>query len=276
MFEEAIEENKEDQAVVDVLKEQLQPLLEEKEHFTNSNMEYMKKLYEKTGIVDYSRNLVRIPLDKRINSFYDDLILEVLFYDDIAVNKGQFDTYKSLETQEERRNFIKANTEITHFGLVVNGRGNNQVATIGLMGKLDFDNERVKQSGIVLLGEEYADFNTLTLKKTMEIQNNDLRQFFQTKIDLDKENMKLLATATIGTDEYKVFQSKEKDSRGNKMLFIRYVCPSTQRVYYNSINKQFISFSEYYKENDFESYIYAWWNVCHVGADPKAGLVGRC
>ena len=92
MFEEAIEENKEDQAVVDVLKEQLQPLLEEKEHFTNSNMEYMKKLYEKTGIVDYSRNLVRIPLDKRINSFYDDLILEVLFYDDIAVNKGQFDT----------------------------------------------------------------------------------------------------------------------------------------------------------------------------------------
>ena len=276
MFEEAIEENKEDQAVVDVLKEQLQPLLEEKEHFTNSNMEYMKKLYEKSGIVDYSRNLVRIPLDKRINSFYDDLILEVLFYDDIAVNKGQFDTYKSLETQEERRNFIKANTEITHFGLVVNGRSNNQVATIGLMGKLDFDNERVKQSGIVLLGEEYADFNTLTLKKTMEIQNNDLRQFFQTKIDLDKENMKLLATATIGTDEYKVFQSKEKDSRGNKMLFIRYVCPSTQRVYYNSINKQFISFSEYYKENDFESYIYAWWNVCHVGADPKAGLVGRC
>ena len=276
MFEEAIEENKGDQAVVDVLKEQLQPLLEEKEHFTNANMEYMKKLYEKTGIVDYSRNLVRIPLDKRINSFYDDLILEVLFYDDIAVNKGQFDTYKSLETQEERRNFIKANTEITHFGLVVNGRSNNQVATIGLMGKLDFDNERVKQSGIVLLGEEYADFNTLTLKKTMEIQNNDLRQFFQTKIDLDKENMKLLATATIGTDEYKVFQSKEKDNRGNKMLFIRYVCPSTQRVYYNSINKQFISFSEYYKENDFESYIYAWWNVCHVGADPKAGLVGRC
>ena len=59
------------------------------------------------------------------------------------------------------------------------------------MGKLDFDNERVKQSGIVLLGEEYADFNTLTLKKTMEIQNNDLRQFFQTKIDLDKENMKV-------------------------------------------------------------------------------------
>ena len=55
------------------------------------------------------------------------------------------------------------------------------------------------------------------------------------------------------------------------MLFIRYVCPSTQRVYYNSINKQFISFSEYYKENDFESYIYAWWNVCHVGADPRTG-----
>lgn len=276
LFNDAIEENSADQAVVDVLKEQLQPLLEEKEHFTKSNMEYMKKLYKETGIVDYSRNLVRIPLDKRINSFYDDLILEVLFYDDIGVNNGQFETYKSLETQEERKEFIKANTEITHFGLVVNGRSNNQVATIGLLGNLDFDNERVKQSGIVLLSEKYADFGTLNLKKTMEIQNNDLRQFFQTKIDLDKEDMKLLAKATIGTDEYKVFQSKEKDGRGNKMLFIRYVCPSTQRVYYNSINKQFISFSEYYKENDYESYIYAWWNVCHVGADPKEGLAGRC
>ena len=70
MFEEAIEENKEDQAVVDVLKEQLQPLLEEKEHFTNSNMEYMKKLFmKKTGIVDYSRNLVRIPLIRELTLF---------------------------------------------------------------------------------------------------------------------------------------------------------------------------------------------------------------
>lgn len=276
MFEEAIEENKADQAVVDTLKEQMEPLLEEREHFNKSNMEYMKKLYKETGLVDYSRNLIRIPLDKRINSFYDDLILEVLFYDDIGVNAGQFDTYKTLETQEARKEFIKKNIEITHMGLVVVGRSNNQVATIGLMGKLDFDNERVKQSGIILLDEKYADFNNLTLKDTMKVNNNDLRQLLQTKIDLDKEDMEQLSVATIGSDEYKIFQSKETDGRGNKMLFIRYVCPSTQRVYYNSINKQFISFSEYYKEDDYESYIYAWWNVCHVGADPKAGLAGRC
>ena len=276
MFEEAIEENKNDQAVVDTLKEQLQPLLEEKEHFNKSCMSYMKELYAKTGVVDYSRNIVRIPLDKRINSFYDDLVLEVLFYDDIGVNAGQFDTYKALETQEARREFIKANTEITHFGLVVLGRSNNHVATIGLLGDLNFDDERVKQSGIVLLGSEYADFNSLTLKKTMDVQNNDLRQFLQTKIDLDKENMKVLAEAVIGTDDYKILESKEKDGRGNKMLFIRYVCPSTQRVYYNIINKQFIAFSEYYKEEDYKSYIYAWWNVCHVGADPMEGLAGRC
>ena len=276
MFNEAIEENKADQAVVDTLKEQLQPLLEEKEHFNKSNLQYMKKLYEETGVVDYSRNLVRIPLDKRINSFYDDLILEVLFYDDIGVNAGQYDTYKTLDTQEARRDFIKSNTEITHFGLVVNGRNNNQVATIGLLGKMDFDNERVKQSGIILLDERYADFGNLTLGETMKVQNNDLRQFLQTKIDLDKEDMKVLAETVIGSDDYKILESNEADGRGNKMLFIRYVCPSTQRVYYNTINKQFIAFSEYYKEDDYKSYILAWWNVCHVGADPTKGLAGRC
>lgn len=276
MFEEAIEENKADQAVVDTLKEQLQPLLEEKEHFEKSNMAYMKKLYKETGLVDYSRNLIRIPLDKRINSFYDDLILEVLFYDDIGVNAGQFDAYKTLETQEARREFIKKNIEITHMGLVVVGRSNNQVATIGLLGKLDFDNERVKQSGIVLLDNKYADFNNLKLKDTMKVTNNDLRQLLQTKIDLDKEDMTLLSDTNIGNDNYKIYETKEKNDRGNKQLFIRYVCPSTQRVYYNTINKTFLEFSKYFKADDYDTYALAWWNVCHVGADPKEGLAARC
>lgn len=276
MFEEAIEENKADQAVVDTLKEQLQPLLEEKEHFEKSNMAYMKKLYKETGLVDYSRNLIRIPLDKRINSFYDDLILEVLFYDDIGVNAGQFDTYRTLETQEARREFIKKNIEITHMGLVVVGRSNNQVATIGLLGKLDFDNERVKQSGIILLDNKYADFNNLKLKDTMKVSNNDLRQLLQTKIDLDKEDMTLLSDTNIGNDNYKIYETKEKNDRGNKQLFIRYVCPSTQRVYYNSINKTFLEFSKYFKADDYDTYALAWWNVCHVGADPKEGLTARC
>lgn len=275
MFEEAIAENQNDKEVVDTLQEQLQPLLEEREHFTKSCMKYMKELYKKTGLTDYSRNLIRIPLDKRINSFYDDLILEVLFYDDIGVNAGKYDEYRALTTQAERREFIKQNIEITHFGLVVLGRSNNQVATIGLLGKLDFNNERVKQAGIILLPEKFADFSSLTLAETMTItQNNDLRQLLQSKIDLDKEKMKKLAEWNMCSDEYRLYLNEDK-KRKTKEYFIRYVCPSTQRVYYNPINTEYLSYSEYFKENDYKSWLISWWNVTHLGANPMADEYNR-
>ena len=283
MFEEAIEENKDDKDVVDTLKENLQPLLEEKEHFENSCMEYQKNLYEKTGLTDYSRNIMRISLDKKINSFYDDLILEVVFYDDIAVPKGKYSEYKALSTQEDRRNFIKAHTEITHLGLVVlNNQRNQDIATIQLLGDLNTEDERVKQSQIILLDSRFADFNSLTLADTMSItQNNDLRQILQAKIDLDKENMEVLADLDIRGSNYKLLKSSvtntdEYRSSRSKDLFIRYVCPSTERVYYNPINTQFLTYSEYFKEGDYDSYLYAWWNVCHVGANPMEGKMARC
>ena len=284
LFEEAIEENKEDSAVVETLKENLQPLLDEKEYFNNTCMKAQKELYAKTGLTDYSRNLVRIPLDKKINSYYDDLILEVAFYDDIAVPKGQYETYKTLETQEARRNFIKENTEITHLGLVVLNKSRNQdVATIQVLGDLNKDDDRVKQSQLILLDSKFADFNTLTLADTMEIsQNNDLRQLLQSKIDLDKENMELLADLDIRGSNYKLFKNSTTNKEGSyfssrqKDMFIRYVCPSTGRVYYNPINTEFLAYSEYFKEGDYNSYLEAWWNVCHVGANPREGMMARC
>ena len=286
LFEEAIEENKDDAAVVETLKENLQPILDEKEYFSNTNMAYQKELYAKTGLTDYSRNLVRIPLDKRINSFYDDLILEVAFYDDIAVPKGKYEEYKALSTTEQRREFIKNNTEITHLGIVVlNNQRNQDIATIQLMGKLNVDDDRVKQSNLILLDSRFADFNSLTLADTMEVsQNNDLRQLLQSKIDLDKENMDVLADLDIRGSNYKLLKSdvmknKEEDSwssRRAKDMFIRYVCPSTERVYYNPINTEYLRVSEFFKEGDYDSYLLAWWNVCHVGADPTKGMMARC
>ena len=59
-------------------------------------------------------------------------------------------------------------------------------------------------------------------------------------------------------------------------MFIRYVCPSTGRVYYNPINTEFLAYSEYFKEGDYNSYLEAWWNVCHVGANPREGMMARC
>ena len=277
MFQEAIMENREDDDIVKVLKEQMKPLEEEREYFLKSSMQYQKELYKKTGVIDYSRSFIRIPLDKRINSFYDDLILEVVFYDNIGVNNGDYDTYKRLETQEERKNFIIENTEITHLGLVILSKStSNQLATIALMGSLDFDNERVRQSGITLLSQEFADFDKLTLAKTMKLGNNDLRQLFQTKIDLDKEDLKLLSDIDIKGDNYKLYKLKKEEDQRHNTLFIRYVCPSTQRVYYNSINTEYLKYSDYFKENDYTSYIKSWWNVTHLGTKIEEGTFTRC
>ena len=283
MFEEAMKENSNDEAVVNTLRENLQPLLDEKFYFENSCMQFQKELYAQTGVTDYSRNIIRIPLDKKINSFYDDLILEVVFYDDIAVPKGKYAEYKALSTKEDRKAFIKANTEVTHLGLVIlNNQRNQDIATIQLLGDLNRNDERVAQSGLILLDSQYADFNSLTLADTMAItQNNDLRQILQSKIDLDKEDMQVLADLEIRGSNYKLLKSSIQTNEGytssrEKNLFIRYVCPSTERVYYNPINTQFLQYSEYFKEGDYDSYLYSWWNVCHVGANPMEGKMARC
>lgn len=276
MFEEAIREDCADPTIVETLRKQLEPILEERTHFTNSCMAYQKKLYAETGLTDYSRNFVRIPLDKKINSYYDNLYLDVLFYDDIAVIKGRYEEYSKLKTKEERRKFIVENTEITNlaFAVLDNSRS-KQIAEILILGDFASD-ERVQQSNIITLDKRFADFDKLTLKETMEVrQNNDLRQLLQTKIDLDKENMKLLADLEIRNSNYKLFRAKDLSDDNEKMLFIRYVCPSTGRVYYNPINTTYLAYSEYFKEDDYDSYLEAWWNVCHVGANPREGRMIR-
>ena len=275
LIEEGIEELKSDEEAVASLEEQLQPLLEEKEHFENSCMSYMKDLYEKTGRTDYSRNLVRIPLDKKINSYYDDLILQVGFYDDIAVAKGKYDEYRKLKTQEERKQFIIMNTEITHLALVIlSANSEYPIAVIAVKGELNMDDSRGQSTNVTLLPEKFSDFGTLTLAETIKCtNNNDLRQLLQSKIDLDKEDMKLLADMNIRGNNYKLLEAKAKPGH---YIFIRYVCPSTQRVYYNLINKRFLEYSEFYNENDYSSYLEAWWNVCHVGANPREGRMSRC
>ena len=275
LIEEGIEELKNDKDAVESLTEQLQPLLEEKEHFENSCMSYMKELYARTGKTEYSRNLVRIPLDKKINSFYDDLVLQVGFYDDIAIAKGHYDEYKELKTQAERIDFIKKYTEITNLSFVIlSNNSEYPIAVIAIKGELDEDDPRAKAGNVTLLPKKYSDFDKLTLADTVACtNNNDLRQLLQTKIDLDKENMEVLADMDIRGSNYKLLKANAK--QGN-CLFIRYVCPSTERVYYNIINKQFLAHSEFFEEDNYESYLEAWWNVCHVGANPREGRMARC
>ena len=286
MYEEAIEENKSNEPCVEALTKQLDFLKKEREMFLNSNMKEQKRIYKETKAVDYSRNAIRIPLDKRINSFYDDLILEVLFYDDVAVPKGKYKAYKKLKTFEERREFIEANTEITHMGFAYIRNGNH-VATIGILGKLNFNNSRVKNNDLTLLEHKFSDFNNLRLADTNEIKNNDLKQYLQSKLDLDKETcMEKLAEKFVGNDNYQILRDTSSPSNsdsnnlrwGSSMsdLYIRYICPSTERIYFNNLNLRNLELSEYYKKDDYESYIDAWWSINNLGADPNQKAMIRC
>lgn len=272
MYREAISEVKDDPECAKVLEEQLKLLEEEHDLLVNMNMESQKETYkkQKTGI-DYARSCVRIPLDKLVNSYYDDFVLEVAFYDDIAVSKGKFKEYAKLKSTEERKQFIKDNTEITHMGLAF-FVGEEHKATVELLGKINMESAEAKDLGITLLDSRYSDFDTLSLKDTMEISNNDLSQLFQSKIDLDKENMTVLADKMVGYDNYKIL----KPDDGSETYFIRYICPSTGRVYFNELNLSNLQISEYYKPSDYDSYIYSWWSINNLGADPFGKAMWRC
>ena len=169
---------------------------------------------------------------------------------------------ESLETAQEKIEFVKNNVEFTHlalgpvespsWGIVLYGENTGKLQTNG--------------STQMVLPREFADFKNLTLTKTMEIRNNDLMQRLQTKIDIDKENLEVLDTKYVGEDEYKILKAPE----GNRVsYFIRYVCPSTGRVYFNDIDERSLSESEkYYRRGDVTSFIYAWWHINNCGEDP--------
>ena len=57
-------------------------------------MIFQKELYKKTGTTDFCRSFVRIPLDKKINSYYDDFSLDIVFYDDVCTPLGKYNEYK--------------------------------------------------------------------------------------------------------------------------------------------------------------------------------------
>ena len=270
LYQKAIANPETDKECLDALNEQLQFLKEEREILAKNNMANQKKLYKTTGAIDYARTAIRVPLDKKINSYYDDFVLEVLFYDDISVLNGRYDEWKKLETKEERIAFIKANTEITHMGLTYLNQGRH-VATIGLLGELNFNDPRIEEASITILPHKFSDFNKVTLADTNLIKNNDLKQFIQSKIDLDKEEaLKLLADKNVGTDNYKIL------SVDNNEFYIRYICPSTGRIYFNNLNLRNLRLSPFFKEDDYSSYIDAWWNLNNLGADPYGKAMIRC
>lgn len=266
IYKEKLSENIEPD-VRNSLNKQLNYLIEGARHIANSNKYYQKELYRVMHSTDYARTTIRIPLDKKINSYYDDFTLEVVFYDDVCTLSGKFDEYSQLHTEKERREFIIDNIEITHMGLLYL---NNErlVSIIALMGSLNTSDPRVIESGVVLLPQKFSDFDKLALKDTSSIDNNDLKQFIQSKIDLDKENMQELSSQVIRGDRYSIHQS-QPDQNGKVDLYIRYTCRGTGRVYYNMLNLNNLSLSSYYEQDNYDTYSKAWWDLNTLGGNPE-------
>jgi hypothetical protein len=268
--------NKEsDETVKSSLHKQLAYLEQGVKHLVNSNMKYQKKLYAETKSTDYCRTIVQIPLDKRINSYYDDFTLEVALYDDVCTLNGKFEEFKTLKTSNDRLEFLKENTKITHMSLVWLREG-RRICMIALEGKLNTSNPRVTESEVTMLDQKFSDFDKLTLKDINSIDNNDLKQFLQDKIDLDKENMEELSSLLIRGDVYSIYKSHPDKNRTSD-FYIRYTCRSTGRVYYNMLNLNNLKLSSYFKEDDYDSYSKAWWNLNTLGGNPDDNRpVVRC
>lgn len=268
MYEEALKTGNLGSDAVRSLQEQLQYLYECLPHLMKSNMKYQKELYAKTGTPNFCRSVLRIPLNKMINSYYDDLILEVLFYDDVCTPAGKISKYNQLTSKEDRKKFLKENTEVTHMSLVFAPNGKTR-AILAIKGELNFKETRIKDCGIDLLSSKFSDFKNLRLADINVLDNNDLKQFLQEKIDLDKENMEKLSSQIIRGDLYEIFKN-END------FYIRYICRSTGRIYYNRLNLNNLSISSYFKSDDFNSYARAWWNLNTLGGNPAGDPVIRC
>ena len=203
-----------------------------------------------------------------INSYYDDLILEVLFYDDVCTPTGKISKYNQLTSKEERKQFLKENTEITHMALVFAPNGKTR-ALLAIKGELNYKEARIKDCGIDLLSPKFSDFQNLRLADINEVDNNDLKQFLQEKIDLDKENMEKLSSQIIRGDLYEIFKNGDD-------FYIRYICRSTGRIYYNRLNLRNLEISKYFDRNVFDSYARAWWNLNTLGSNPDGDSVIRC
>jgi len=222
------------------------------EHF---DIEHQKAEYNATGDVFASRTFTEIPLNKELNGLYDDFNAIVLFYDNLT-NDEIITKLENAPTLEEKKQIVKDNTEITHILLAL---GDNSRASIALMGKLDEVYSDITNDSAQVLPAKYSDFGAITLQDCENIKNNDLAQIVQERIDMDKENLVLEAELIIKGEEYKIFKSPYTNKE-----YIRYVCPSTQRVYYNVLNFEYLKESKYFEEGNAESYIKAWYSIANL------------
>ena len=144
-----------------VMKEHLNYLYQALKHLQSSNMEYQKELYKKTQRTNFCRSVVQIPLKRKISSRYNDLLLEVVFYDDVCTPQGKYEEYIKIKDKNKKIEFLKDNIEITNIGLAYE-KNNRRVALIEVIGTLKWEEKVLQQIEVQLLGREFADLNNLS------------------------------------------------------------------------------------------------------------------
>ena len=109
---------------------------------------------------------VPMPLKGYLSPLYDNLVLEVLFYNDVYTIGGKYEQYKSLSDQKSKIKFYKENTEILNIAVescfkpCIQDHDNYELFMIPITGEVNED--VIKERGIALLDPKYVDFQNLT------------------------------------------------------------------------------------------------------------------
>lgn len=190
--------------------------------------------------------------------------------------KDRVDEFEDLTSLEDRVKYVTDRIEFTHCML---GGATSPNWGIGVYGELDKTFTVFEEGKQQALTSEYCDFDAVTLEMTLKIKNQDLMQLMQSKIDIDRENLEVVDQRDVRGDHYRLVKMPKPIRRNGTEVshLIRFVCPSTGRVYHVDLVENMLESSKYYVNNDPSSYIHAWWHITHGGADPLEGPdVIRC
>ena len=146
----------------------------------NPTIERQKQEYKKKKDVFGSRTFTEFPLNKKINSLYDDFNCIVLFYDNLTTEEI-VSKLENAPTLEEKKQIVKDNVEITHMIIRIASPSGPRIS---LLGKIDEEYSNPSNPSAQILPPKFADFDSLTLADCESIANNDLQQIVQERIDM--------------------------------------------------------------------------------------------
>lgn len=180
-------------------------------------------------------------------------------------------TFERIVDVDERIKFVKEHIKFDHLNL---GGVRNPNWAIFIYGQSEPSVSKLGSNEQQAISAEdgFYDFNNLTLADTLKIKNRDLMQLLQARIDIDRENLEVLDEKDIGGDNYRLVRIREEMRQGRNdinPLLIRFICPSTGRVYHVECDENSLRNSKYFTKGEYNTYLEAWWHISHGGMDPR-------